>query len=198
VDYFGAVQQIVTSSGANDAGLFEVNLKDERFLPFEGRGAISSWELALPAAGDMRPFDYATIPDVILHVRYTARQGGDRLASQAISELTDALAESPGLALLVALRYEHATEWAAFANGDGDLEITLSKDAFPYAVQGKTITLTGLTVHDLVNDPATVGADLGELSNALNGADRAAVVPISSDVLSRTAAQAWLVVEYEI
>ena len=39
VDYIGAVQSIVTSSGQNDSGMFETNLRDERFLPFEGAGA---------------------------------------------------------------------------------------------------------------------------------------------------------------
>ena len=31
------------------AGMFETNLRDERFLPFEGAGAISSWTLTLPS-----------------------------------------------------------------------------------------------------------------------------------------------------
>ena len=29
-DYFGSMQSIVTSSGQNDSGLFETNLRDER------------------------------------------------------------------------------------------------------------------------------------------------------------------------
>ena len=49
VDYFGTIQSIVTSSGNNDSGLFETNLRDERFLPFEGAGAESTWKLDLPA-----------------------------------------------------------------------------------------------------------------------------------------------------
>jgi hypothetical protein len=72
VDYIGAVQSIVTSSGQNDSGLFETNLRDERFLPFEGAGAESTWKLDLPK--DYRTFDYNTISDVILHIRYSARQ----------------------------------------------------------------------------------------------------------------------------
>ena len=48
-DHFGSLQSIVTSSGQNDSGLFETNLRDERYLPFEGSGAISEWQLALPA-----------------------------------------------------------------------------------------------------------------------------------------------------
>ena len=43
---------IATSSGQNDAGLFEVNLHDERWLPFEGQGAISAWTLELNPASN--------------------------------------------------------------------------------------------------------------------------------------------------
>src|SRR3989442_4705911 len=89
LDYSRAVQSVVTSSGSNDSGLFETNLRDERFLPFEGAGAISAWSLELPS--EFRLFDYMTISDVILHVRYTARQGGNLLGSQALTELRDML-----------------------------------------------------------------------------------------------------------
>jgi hypothetical protein len=67
----GAVQSIVTSGGSNDSVMFEPNLRDERFLPFEGAGAESTWKLELPA--DFRQFDYYTISDAILHLRYTGR-----------------------------------------------------------------------------------------------------------------------------
>ena len=42
-DYFGSLQSIVTSSAQSDSGLFETNLRDERYLPFENAGAISEW-----------------------------------------------------------------------------------------------------------------------------------------------------------
>src|SRR5262249_13742202 len=42
------IRQIVTSGGVNDAGVFELNLHDERYLPFEGTGAVSSFQLDLP------------------------------------------------------------------------------------------------------------------------------------------------------
>ena len=78
--------------------MFETNLRDERFLPFEGAGAISTWSLGLPS--EFRPFDYMTISDVILHVRYTARRGGDSLGNQMLIELKDMLktANKSGLA----------------------------------------------------------------------------------------------------
>jgi hypothetical protein len=89
VDYFGATDEIVTSSGSNDSGMFETNLRDERFLPFEGAGAISTWKMALPS--ELAAFDYSTIADLILHIRHTARDAGDPLGSQATTELIQAL-----------------------------------------------------------------------------------------------------------
>src|SRR5262249_15548654 len=80
-DNYGSTDVIVTSGGTNDSGMFETNLRDERFLPFEGAGAISTWHLSLPA--ELPAFDYTTISDVILHIRYTARQAGDPLGAQA-------------------------------------------------------------------------------------------------------------------
>src|ERR1700732_3190246 len=59
-DYYGTLQSIVTSSAQGDTGLFETNLHDERYLPFEGTGiAGSQWQLTLPS--EVRLFDFDTI-----------------------------------------------------------------------------------------------------------------------------------------
>ncbi|MGH9921083.1 MAG: neuraminidase-like domain-containing protein, partial [Nitrososphaerales archaeon] len=50
-----ALESIVTSSAQTDAGLFEVNLRDERYLPFEGAGAVALWMVQLPL--DTNAFD---------------------------------------------------------------------------------------------------------------------------------------------
>jgi len=39
--YLGSPQFIITSTGNGDSGLFETELRDERFLSFEGSGVIS-------------------------------------------------------------------------------------------------------------------------------------------------------------
>ena len=85
LDILAGIQTAAPISGQNDTGLFESNLHDERFLPFEGMGAISAWRIELPA--DFRPFDYDSIVDVIVHIHYTARDGGDDLKSAAIGNL---------------------------------------------------------------------------------------------------------------
>jgi hypothetical protein len=142
VDHYGTIQQIVTSSGTNDSGLFEANLRDERFLPFEGAGAISTWKLELPAA--FRQFDYNTIADIILHMRYTARQGGDLLGQAAITAIEElvGVANNSGLALLFTLPQEFPSEWHKFASGStARFEAVVKRDYFPYLTQGRDITI---------------------------------------------------------
>ena len=83
----GAIQSIAASSSQNDSGVFELNFRDERYLPFEGTGAISSWRLELPTV--IKQFDYKTIADVVMHVKYTAREGGSGLKTAANNSLKD-------------------------------------------------------------------------------------------------------------
>lgn len=148
VDYFNSTDVIVTSGASNDSGMFETNLRDERFLPFEGAGAIGTWSLALPS--EIRVFDYSTISDVILHIRYTAREAGNPLGSQAVKELSGMLdgAGESGQALMFCLRYDFPTEWAAFVNGTGNFQVALEKQFFPYFAQGaRKLTVDSLTLY---------------------------------------------------
>src|SRR6185369_14926073 len=65
---------IATSTAQADSGVFEFSFRDERYMPFEGAGAVSSWQLTLPKT--FRAFDYRTITDVIVQISYTAREDG--------------------------------------------------------------------------------------------------------------------------
>ena len=76
------VQSVATSTAQADSGLFELNFRDERYLPFEAAGAISRWRFQIPDA--FRQFDYESISDVVLTLRYTAREGGTPLRNQAV------------------------------------------------------------------------------------------------------------------
>jgi hypothetical protein len=150
VDYIGALQSIVTSTGQNDSGMFETNLRDERFLPFEGAGAESTWKLDLPK--DYRSFDYDTISDVILHVRYTARQGVDPTKVKSALASLFQNASQPELALVFSLRHDFPTEWSAFVNdkGTNPFTATIRKDYFPYftrSAQGQATTIQGLDLY---------------------------------------------------
>lgn len=78
------ISAIATSNCQNDAGVFELNFQNgERYMPFEGTGAISRWSLQLPDA--LHQFDYTSITDAILTVKYTACEGGAQLQAAAAS-----------------------------------------------------------------------------------------------------------------
>lgn len=120
-DYFGSLQSIVTSSAQNDSGLFETNLRDERYLPFENSGVIGEWQLQLPAdpsKKDPAQFDYDTISDVVLHIRYTAREGGGLLRNGAIAHIKELVTEAKavGSTRMFSMRHEFPTEWAKFTS----------------------------------------------------------------------------------
>ena len=148
----GGIRSVVTSSGRDDPGAFEFNLRDERYLPFEGAGVISSWRLELPS--DFRPFDYRTISDVVLHVRYTARNGGQTLRDAATKTLADALKAMEvehgrkGLVRGFSCRHEFPEAWQAFAHmpdgqaGNPVLALPITADRFPALSTGRTVKVT--------------------------------------------------------
>ena len=152
-DYYGSLQSIVTSSAQNDSGLFETNLRDERYLPFENSGVVSEWQLELPANpsnGDPAQFDYNTISDVILHIRYTAREGGGLLRQGALDNLKTAIeaAQAAGSVRLFSVRHEFPTEWAKFQGQTPDdnqrfeLALTLRPEHYPYWSTGRLNSVT--------------------------------------------------------
>lgn len=134
----GSIQSIATSNAQNDSGVFELNFRDERYLPFENTGAISSWRLELPS--EIRQFDYDTISDVIVHVKYTAREGGSGLktaANTALKDQLEAIRQSlgqTGLHVALNLKHDLPNEWLLFKK-NGNIDLTLDKSRFPYMVQ---------------------------------------------------------------
>ena len=147
------LQSIVTSQAQEDSGLFETSLRDERYLPFEGAGVISRWKLELPR--EFRQFDYDTISDVILHIRYTARDGGSELRTKAENALRETLRENllasqgeAGLLYIMSARQDFPDEWAQFlappdTQTDQSLTLAIDEPLFPFPLQGSTIKIAG-------------------------------------------------------
>jgi hypothetical protein len=100
VESFGATDVLVTGSGTDNGDPFEVALRDDRYLPFDGAGGVSTWALELPAP--LLPFVFMTICDAILHVRFMARGRSNRLAPRTTGDLfamifpTNGRPSSPG------------------------------------------------------------------------------------------------------
>jgi hypothetical protein len=124
---FHNIQSICTSSAQSDAGAFELSFRDERRLPFEGTGAHSEsagqWSFALTPGNEM---DYESISDLVLHVRYTARQG--RAQPNGLFG-----AGSPRQRL-IRLKHDFADAWHAYMEATAtEVIVPMTKALFPKA-----------------------------------------------------------------
>ncbi|WP_223595660.1 neuraminidase-like domain-containing protein [Neobacillus bataviensis] len=138
---WGRISSIATSHAQNDSGLFELNFNDDRYLPFEGAGVISQWEINMPKENNY--FDFATISDLVLHVRYTARDGGSELAKKGNEALQSILPTSS--MRLFSLKRDFSSEWYRFfhvtGGEDQELVIQLKPEHYPFYLRGKINTL---------------------------------------------------------
>jgi Salmonella virulence plasmid 65kDa B protein len=88
------------------------------------------YSLSLP---DMRSFDYSTITEVVLDVRYTARDGGQALADAAGKYLktlppgASTADPPPTLAVLLNLCHDFPNEWYTFTTGVNTASLTMDR-----------------------------------------------------------------------
>jgi hypothetical protein len=167
-----ATATIATSSGQNDAGLFEVNLRDERWLPFEGQGAISQWTLVFDARDNA--FDLSTVTDVILNVRYSARGGGDQTAANIVRGALKAIKQR---SILVSARNTFGDDWFTFFNPTDPtataqtFTLPLTDALFPFANLGplKLAAITLVLALTKAQPPGTsIAATFGPTGGVAN------------------------------
>ncbi|EJM37184.1 hypothetical protein PMI26_04985 [Pseudomonas sp. GM33] len=83
-------QQVGISSGLDDAGLHQLMFGDERYLPFEGTGAVSRWQLHFPRhTSEQQKALIDSLTDIIVQVRYLAKAGGTAYTDAVIARLDD-------------------------------------------------------------------------------------------------------------
>jgi hypothetical protein len=137
---------ITASTAINDAGVFDFNFRDERYLPFEGAGAISVWNLELPSR--IRSFDYNTISDVLLHISYTAFDGVRAAAENRLEESIKEYATKPGLFRLFSLRHEFPNAFQKLLSQDNQTtEFELTNSHFPYFLLDRQLNISKTTVY---------------------------------------------------
>ncbi|MEO0604782.1 MAG: hypothetical protein AAF211_25345, partial [Myxococcota bacterium] len=120
---------------------FSADLDDPRYLPFEHRGAVSSWtfELAGATASPPRPqFDWTSTADLVLTIRYTARHD-TTLASliddgQMRSNLNQLGSNSMPGQVAIALRHDDPNAFRTLLS-NGTATVTLDFDRLPYVFQ---------------------------------------------------------------
>jgi hypothetical protein len=165
---FSATQSIATSHAQNDAGLFELSFRDERYLPFEGAGVISEWRLDLPK--ETNAFDFDTISDVIIKINYTAREGGTLLRREALKaatlpmppqqEATSTAAVLPArenLRRLFSAKHEFPNEWHRFLHPQETddvqvFQLELTPEQFPFQFRGRTVKIEAVELFMKLKD----------------------------------------------
>lgn len=164
------LDSITTSSARNDAGAFELDFRGEKYVPFEGAGAVSEWSLSLPSAVKM--FDYSTISDVVLHLDYTAsfsetlRNVVQGVTGDIAASVKDQLAIG-GIDRACSLKEEFPSEYKRLMAGE-TAEIEITTGHLPYflrsaRVKAASLVLTGLKESDPnIGDVELNGTSLGQ------------------------------------
>jgi hypothetical protein len=161
-DNFAAVQSIATSSAQDDSGMFQLDFRDERFLPFEGAGAVSTWQLTLPKTTNA--FDFSTITDTILKVQYTARDGGQTLGWLAAQ--ANPKPPSDEIVRMFDAEHDYPNEWYAFSHPTDPnattftMALGIGPERFPYLYRNR---ITGAAHLVLAVKPADDQTPVGSI-----------------------------------
>jgi len=130
-----------TSGANNDAGMFDFNFNDERYLPFEGGGAISEWRLELPS--NIRTFNYDTISDVLLNISYTALDGDREAAENALNATLTDFTTNNGLFRLISMKHELPNAFHKLLNPQSGneqyVEFDIEDSHFPHFLKDKNL-----------------------------------------------------------
>ncbi|MBO9700909.1 MAG: hypothetical protein J7604_11920 [Sporocytophaga sp.] len=158
------IHSIATSTAQNDSGVFDLNFRDERYLPFEGCGAFGEWQLELNTEAELRMFDYNTISDVIVTVRYTAREDGalkgtvNNYLKGLIQSTVAPTVNASGLELnrLFSLRHEFSRDWHKmfYPAGEGAhvMNFEITRNYLPFFVQNRDIEITKISIYGSFNN----------------------------------------------
>jgi hypothetical protein len=124
---FAPAQAVATSRPSADAGLFELRFDDERYLPFEGAGAVSAWRIDLRQSDNV--MNLGDLGDVVISLAYTARNGGAALEGAARASREKALARGalkPEAQQMLSLKRDLPSVWAQIAEAPAGKEIEAS------------------------------------------------------------------------
>jgi peptidoglycan hydrolase-like protein with peptidoglycan-binding domain len=170
----GSIETIETSHGRSDSGLFAVSLDDDRYLPFEGSGAIGTYVLEMPQS--IPPFEYWAQADVVFEMRLTARDGGGSfkaLASNALREGLNAMVMKTGRVGLfesIDVRRDRPDAWHQLVT-TGTTELTIELDDLPYFATRRVVSVkASRLIAKVAGGPASYSLTVGGAAVTLNDA----------------------------
>jgi len=137
---------IATSTAQADSGVFEVNFRDDRLMPFWGQGAVSRWRLTLPRT--FRQFDYQTINDALLTLSYTA-EADEAFGAQVEADNSaqqgsiNAFLTGRSLARVLSLRQDFSAAFHQLLHHPvgTPVEIEITDEYFPAFLTGQNLVV---------------------------------------------------------
>jgi hypothetical protein len=170
-----ANQKVAISRGIDDDGLFALNFNDERYLPFEGTGAVSSWILEIPKFSNR--INYDSISDIIINLKYTASDGGESFAA-FVRNMVTAIPYKGTRAFNLGTEFSNA--WYAFMHPAKDavkqnFDIMIERSYFPANLSLDTLTsiyvrlalATGKSLDGTLTATLTIGEAPGKITKTL-------------------------------
>jgi hypothetical protein len=156
------IQAVATSRPDADPGVLHLRFDDERYLPFEGAGAISTWRIELKQADN--PIDLSQLTDVVLTLSYTARTGGGALEAAARADREKGMARgalAPVPQHLISVKQDFPAAWKqltdAPAGQEVEVALPLDADRFSGRYRGLDLRIERATVFARARGP--IGAD---------------------------------------
>ena len=132
-------QQIALSTGTSDTGVLSVSAYDDRYLPFEGTGAVSTWRLSMPQENNL--IDFHSVSDVVIQLVYSAVDGGAKFRRDVMS--LPAMRTYQGSNYLP-MAQVYSTQWYEFLHAPvGSAQQTLSftlANPVPSHINGAALT----------------------------------------------------------
>ena len=135
-------------------GLFELRFDSDRYLPFEGTGAVSTWRLELN--GKKGSYNVNDLLEVTIKLKYTAKQGG-----QAFADTVKGMLKPYPSMRFFDMHFDFPAEWAEFVSNDQEeLVLPMGRELFPNMQGGR---IAGIFMkHDLFEEgPMNVDLQLG-------------------------------------
>lgn len=154
---------------------------------------------------DFHAFDYSTISDLVLHVRYTARDGGESLSASASQSLVDRLndlsraqGQGAGLVALVSVRQDFAELWQrAQRQPDVPVSLQLRDELFPFMFRSRVKAHGAVFAWTERDETGTwqVAQTEGELDSPLNSRMPAVVIPPN---VAKSVDAPWLIINFTV
>ncbi|GIJ85021.1 hypothetical protein Asppvi_003876 [Aspergillus pseudoviridinutans] len=211
------ITAVAISTGVQDTGKFDLDFHGSgQYGPFEGAGVISEWQIHLPEKH--RQFDYRTISDIVMHLRYTSVDSSGKL-KEAVEGTIDSV-KAPALA--INLKDDYPAEWYKVASkqqaSSSKMVLAGLRNRLPFWTREKTdvtpsrvtllvhpefegATLKGQTAQGPAvslkrNSEAAVGKYTALTPSTVTTLPRLDDEPWEIDVGAMTLERGWLLIEY--